>query len=229
MWLFKSLIPNQLKRVVLFEDFNDEYMAIFQGVHRALDAEPVRIADGAVGTALAEASLDLEHLSASFIVDARDFFEAIHSTWVWSKLLSLVLTSRLLVPGGSLTKISSMLQAAAAAVMKMPRLNTMELWNCGKRMACVFRFQAYLGHSSAAITWRGNWNLMLEPHVIQSWQAVAARCGQHELQVVKETLDSDSVIHSHGDAIQSLKLLHQVIHPLSLCQIRKEFSHQITA
>ena len=215
--------------MVLFEDFNDDYVTPFQGLYEPGNLEPVRTADVAVGTALAEASLDLEHLSASFIVEAREFFQAIHSTWIWSKLLSLVLTSRLLVPGGSYAEINGILQEAAAAVMKMSRLNAMELWNGGRGLACVFRYQAYPGQQSAAIIWRGNWNLPLEPRVIRSWQAVALRHGRHELDVVKETLDPDSMIHSHGDAIQSLKLLYQVIHPVSLWQIRKETSHKITA
>ena len=218
-----------MRRIVLFEDFNDDYITTFQGTVESLDAEPVRTADVAISTALAEASLNLEHLSASFIVDARDFFHAIHSTWVWSKLLSLVLTSRLLVPSESHVEINGILQAAAAAVMKMPRLNAMELWNGGKGSACVFRYQAYRGHRSAAITWRGNWSLPLEPRVIRSWQAVARQRGRYQLHVVKETLDSGSVIHSHGDAIQCLKLLHQVIRPVSLWQIQKETSHKIRA
>ncbi|KAF2230735.1 hypothetical protein EV356DRAFT_508198, partial [Viridothelium virens] len=62
-------------------------------MHRVVDAEPVRTASATVSKALAEASLDLEYLSASFIVDAREFFRATHSTWTWSKPLSLVLTS----------------------------------------------------------------------------------------------------------------------------------------
>lgn len=105
-----------------------------------LDAEPVRTADVAVSTAVAKASLDPEHLSAPFIVDARHFFQAIHPTWVWSKLLSLVLTSRLLVPDEGHAEINGILQAAAAAAMKMPRLNAMEPWNGRKGLACVFRY-----------------------------------------------------------------------------------------
>lgn len=130
--LFESLIPNQLKRLVLFEDFNDEYITLFQGVYDLLDAEPIRTANLAVSKALAEASLSLEHLSASFTVDAKYFFRAPQSTWTWNKLATLVLTSGLLTPSHSSTEINDMLQAAAAAAMSMPALTAMELWNGGR-------------------------------------------------------------------------------------------------
>ncbi|KAF2186584.1 hypothetical protein K469DRAFT_686971 [Zopfia rhizophila CBS 207.26] len=221
-WLIESLIPNQLTRMVLFEDFNYDYVTMFQGVYELLDAEPVRTADFAVTRALAEASLDLEHLSASFIVDARYFFQARQPTWVWNELVSLVLTSRLLCPDESHAEINDILQATAVAAMKTPRLNAMELWNGGKGLACVFRYQASESYRPARITWRGNWNLRLEPHVIRFWEAVAFKRARCEFQVVRELLDTDVVIKSHSDAIHSLKLLHQVVHPVSLWQIQKE-------
>ena len=215
--LFESLIPNRLKSLVLFEDHNDAYATIFQRTH-ALDGEdPHRRLNAGVSRALAEASLDLESLSASFIVDASSFFLARQATWVWNKLVSLVLTSRLLVPHESQTAIDDVLQTAAAAAINMPRLNTMELWNSGTGLACVFRYQAPKGYHPAAITWRGNWDLQIEPQVIRSWEAVTFGHAQSRLLVVKELLDADVVIMSHGDAIRHLKPLHRVVHPVSLC------------
>ena len=120
----KSLIPNQLGRVVLFEDLNDDYGAAFQGVDQLFDVEPIRTANVAVGEALAEASLKLEYLSASFIVDARHFLQARRPTWVWGKLLALALTSRSLTPGTNNSEINDLLHAAAVAATKMPKLDT---------------------------------------------------------------------------------------------------------
>lgn len=106
----------------------------------------------------------------------------------------------------------------------------MELWNGKKGLACVFRYQASEGYQLAKITWRGNWDLSLEPRIIRSWKAVALKRSRrevqgHEFQVLKELLDADVVIKFHGDAIHHLELLHQVVRPVSLWQIQKETGH----
>ncbi|KAF2810508.1 uncharacterized protein BDZ99DRAFT_563683 [Mytilinidion resinicola] len=103
---------NSLKKLVIFEDFNDTYIAIWQGVHELFRAEPVRIANSAVTRALAEASLTLEYLSAAFIVDAGPFLDACqsNSNWTWKELVSLTITSRQLVPDGDPTNINDMLE-----------------------------------------------------------------------------------------------------------------------
>jgi hypothetical protein len=44
--------------------------------------ELVRTPAPATGAAFAEASLNLESLSAAFLVEARDFFRACQSHWV---------------------------------------------------------------------------------------------------------------------------------------------------
>ena len=106
--------------------------------------------------------------------------------------------------------------------MKMPILNAMELWNGGKNLACVFRYQASKSCLPSKITWRGNWDFPIEPAVVRSWKAVALWRGQPQVKVISELLDADIVINSHGDAIHHLKLLYQVVSPISLWQIRKE-------
>lgn len=166
--------------MVLFEDFNQDYITVYQGVGRLLDAELTRTGNVDVGKALAEASLSLHHLSVSFIIDASDFFRARQSTWVWNELVTLVLTSRLLSPDENHAGINDLLKAAAAAAAAMPRLVSMELWNGAKGQACVFRYQAPEGCQRAKITWRGTWDLPLEPCVIQSWGAVACKRVQCE-------------------------------------------------
>ncbi|KAL8754825.1 MAG: hypothetical protein Q9199_004068 [Rusavskia elegans] len=222
--IFKLLTFRQLKRVVLFEDFNDDYGAVFQVFKEFLDDPdigPVRTADVALSEALAQASLDFQQLSASFIVDARWFLRAPQPTWVWNQLTSLVLTSRVLVPQESHAVVNDLLQAAATAAMKMPRIKSMELWNGGRGFACVFRYQSSGGIRPAKILWRGNWILPLGHRTVSAWETVAGQHAQCDLRVSKELLDADS-INSHGDAIHHLGLLEPVLRPVSLWQIRKE-------
>ncbi|KAL8917740.1 MAG: hypothetical protein Q9208_007792 [Pyrenodesmia sp. 3 TL-2023] len=219
--LFESPVFRRLRRLVLFEDSSDDYVTAFRGVQGGYNAELVRTADIAVSKALAEASLEFQHLSASFIVDARWFFEARQPCWAWNQLTSLVLTSQLLNPYESHAVANQLFQGAAAAAMEMPMLTTMELWNGGEGLACVFRYQAFKGSRPATIIWRGNWDIKLEPRTIRAWESVALQHAQGDLQVIKELLDAE-VIESHGDAIHLLGFLHPVVHPVSLWQIQKE-------
>jgi hypothetical protein len=57
----------------IFEDFNEDHFARLQGhtssILRSFRPGLIRVADPAVGAAFASRSLDLEQLSASFMVD----------------------------------------------------------------------------------------------------------------------------------------------------------------
>ena len=181
----------------------------------------MRIPSSYVGRAVANASLNLEHLSVSFMVDASDFFDARELSWKWPNLTWLALTSRLLVPEESPMELDSMLRAAAAAALKMPNIETMEIWNGAKGLAMLFRYQR-AGRRPAVITCRGTWELTLRPLVIQAWDSVALRHGGQGHVIVKELLDAGACVQSHGDAICHLKLSRPVIRPVSLRQIQLE-------
>jgi hypothetical protein len=155
----------------------------------------------AVSRIIALASLKLEHLAASFIVDSSHFFE-IEPSWEWPNLTSLVVTSKLFAPDRNSIEIRSMLQTAAAAAIKMPQLETMEVWNGRKGLAALFKYQAFRNIQQAEIIWRGTWNLNMEPSTIQAWEAVVHRCDAWRLNLVQERLD-EAAIKSHGDAIQT--------------------------
>jgi hypothetical protein len=88
-FLFESLASDRLRRLVLFENFNQTYPASYTN----LGCDPMRIPSSYVSRAVANASLTLEHLSASFIVDASDFFDARELSWKWPNLTWLALIS----------------------------------------------------------------------------------------------------------------------------------------
>jgi len=155
-------------------------------------------------------------------VDASQFFDARELSWKWPNLTWLALTSRLLVPQERPTELDDMLRAAAAAAMKMPNLETMEIWNGEKGLAMLFRYQRAERGQPAVITWRGTWELTLRPLVIQAWDSVALRHRGQGHVIVKELLDAGACVKSHGDAIRHLKLSRPVIRPVSLRQIQME-------
>ncbi|KAK2024428.1 hypothetical protein LX32DRAFT_705567 [Colletotrichum zoysiae] len=209
--LFKSIqqCNGSLKRLVVFENFNQQYPATMQRFlwgEELSGCNSIRNPDPAVSQMVALASLKLEHLAASFIADAS-YFLGIDPTWEWTNLTSLVLTSKLLMPDENPTEIGAMLRAAAAAAMKMPRLETMEIWNGRKGLAALFRYQAFRNVQQAEIVWKGTWRFIVETSIIRAWEA--------------EQLD-EAAIESHGDALHYLKLSSQAIRPISLQQIRME-------
>jgi hypothetical protein len=62
-----------------------------------------------------------------------------------------VLTSKLLTPDENSIEIGAMLQAAAATAIKMPQLETMEIWNGRKGLAALFTYQAFRDIQQAII------------------------------------------------------------------------------
>lgn len=154
-------------------------------------------------------------------MDASYLFDIHEPSWKWPNLTSLALTSQLLTPDESPIKIDNMLQTAAAAAMEMPKLKIMEIWNGREGFAMLFRYQLGEEVRPAVITCRGTWELKLQPPVVRAWEAVVLKYRGHGPLIVKELLDVDAV-KSHADAIDLLKLLNQVIRPVSLRQIRME-------
>ncbi|KAH0499090.1 hypothetical protein TgHK011_006306 [Trichoderma gracile] len=215
-----------LKRLVLFENFNQQYPAImqrFMNGHDLYECHPLRNPSPAISRIVAATSFKLEYLAASFMVDAR-YFLNIETSWEWPNLASLALTSTLLSPGADADEMGAMFEKAAAAAMKMPQLETMEIWNGRKGLAALFQYQVFHDRRQARITWRGTWELTMEPSLIQAWEALVQQRypgWDQEIDVVHERLDQD-VIKSHGDAIRHLMLSSQVIRPVSLQQIQME-------
>ncbi|KAI1368514.1 hypothetical protein F5Y08DRAFT_326046 [Xylaria arbuscula] len=209
LYLFDSIprFNTNLKRLVVFENFNQQYPAFMQRFYLGEDVngcDSIRNPSPAVSRMVALASLKLEHLAASFIVDASHFFEK-EPSWEWPNLTSLVITSKLLAPNENPVKIGSMLQTAAAAAMKMPQLETMEIWNGRKGLAALFKYHAFRNTQQARITWRGTWELTIEPSTMKAWEAVVNQRGGWRLDLVQERLDK-AAIQSHSDAIYYLML-----------------------
>jgi hypothetical protein len=222
MKFFKSLIPNNLKRMIIFKDLNETYIsAMPSGLMDILDPEPIRNASTKVTKELAEASLDLEHLSAAFITDARQFWEVRQPNWIWEQLQTLSLTSRDLVPHKNPEDINELMYSAALAISKMPKLQLMELWNGGKGYAAVFRYKTIKASGRAMIAWRSSWALNFETRVVTAWENIADASYAGYLQVQNELLAS-SQIRSHGEAVLMLELEAEVVCPVSIQQIHRE-------
>ncbi len=201
---------------MIFEDFHGNNTAT---------SLAVQAAENHTGYALAEASLGLEHLAASFVSDASHFFDACQKWKIWPKMETLALTSNVLKPQQQSVQINDLLEMMALAALKMPQLKSMEIWNGRAGFAGVLQFQIFESDQTAKIIWRGTWNLSLEPRVLKAWQAVPSERVYCKLQVVTEILDANVVIKSHRDAIRYMRLLNTVIYPVSLWQSQEETAY----
>ncbi|GJC82124.1 hypothetical protein ColLi_04962 [Colletotrichum liriopes] len=216
-----ELIPQtKLSKLTIFENFNQSYP------RQCFECSAIRVPTPAVSHKLARASLQLATLSASFMIDASYFFEAREGSWKWENLTRLALTSRLLTDHAHIADINGMLRDAAAAALKMPRLETLELWNGREGIAMLFRYQMARDGQSAIITVRGTFELALGYTVKKAWDAVALR-HHHGRVVVQSSSVDPGVIRSHGDAIRQLGLSTDVVRPISLRQILNE--HELRA
>lgn len=213
--LIESFPGTKLCKLTIFENFNESYPKIYS------ECPAIRVPNPAVSRKLARASLHLTTLSASFMADAGYFFAAREDSWTWDNLTSLALTSRVLTNDADTSDIDYMLREAAATALKMPRLDTMELWNGRRGVAMLFRYRRARDGQSAVITVRGTSELALRIAATQAWDAVAHR-HRHGRVVVETSLIDPDVIRCHGDAIRQLGLSTEVARPVSLRQIVSE-------
>lgn len=212
--LFDYLASRELRNLTIFENFHQRYIKVW-----LFNTEPIRTPSMALGRMLSKVSLNLETLSASFMVDAWDFFHTLGASQNWPNLTSLALTSRLLEPDESHEDIMDMLQRAGLTAIHMPKLKTMEIWNGREKLAALFRYELLGEGQPAIITWRGTWDIVLQLPVIKAWEVVTAMRGGSGLALAYETFGSHEIL-SHGDAIAMLKVSERVIRPVSLHQIR---------
>ncbi|KAF5974952.1 hypothetical protein FBULB1_7579 [Fusarium bulbicola] len=164
----------------------------------------------------AEASLSLENLSLSFIVDAVDFFGHCQEDWLWAALRSLALTSRVLTCDGDSFEIDGLLQTAAQMAKRMPKLERLTIWNGGANEACAFTYRKQ--QHNASVTWQAKGGTKLNPAVYSAWENLHPGCF-----LGVEEKDTWYLITSHGAAIMCLGLEH-VVSEVSLRQIQLENS-----
>ncbi|KAJ0115706.1 hypothetical protein J7T55_010529 [Diaporthe amygdali] len=179
-FIFGQGLPASLTELSIFEKPIDGFspLSIIQGPGYA-----PRDNISSLGLSLAKASRQLEHLSASFAIDARHFLRPfwpqestdnaeIDAFWTWNKLETLALTSQLLAfpKRSSEEEINCLLEAASVAVRRMPKLLTLELWcGNGNEHGCLFRYTHDPISRSASLTWQGTWTVDITWRVARSW------------------------------------------------------------
>lgn len=217
--LFRSLCLKGLSDIVIFENFNGQYP---RRINPFYPSSSVRLAGPDVTRAIWKASQFASLVCASFIADARYFFNFTPTATAiprWPNLQKLVLTTRLFTPPGNPNAIDKMLMEAARALAYMPNLREFQLWNGDVGLAALFHFS--LTRLGCFITWKSTWPFQLSPLALTVWeQRAMAACGQEP--IIRHHLLDHSQIHSHGDAFVALEILPAALRPISLEQIRVE-------
>jgi hypothetical protein len=175
-------LPASVDELRLFEDGRDGFSPAHSMLGFQVGPNSLRVDSLSLGLCMARASRQLQHLSASFVVDARHFFQpfwpqpstartANTKGWVWSRLETMALTSQLLFsPHESEEDINYLLEATSRAVRRMPKLHTLEIWNGnGDEHACLFRYSYDPGSRRASLTWKGTWAIDITQRTKDSW------------------------------------------------------------
>lgn len=220
--LVQRSVPKHVKRVSIFKDFNNELALAIDNETPHFDRviETTSAVDLKLAQALAAKSHHLEHLSISYMIDAKQFFTSCQQLpCTWNLLQSLTLTSSMLARNAPRQIIDTLLQNASSVALKMPQLKTMVLWNSEPGQACAVIYQRHTASAINTLTWRSTWNFQFSNNVVESWKKVVP--SSYYLRVEKEALREVN-IRSHGDAIHHLHLPDGVVDPVSLCQIRHE-------
>ncbi|KAH6604783.1 hypothetical protein Trco_006490 [Trichoderma cornu-damae] len=136
----------------------------------------------------------------------------------WPNLESLALTSSLLQKGTEIhaKAINHLLQAAAAAAMEMPKLQTMEIFNKGFSDVFVFQYCRSL-EGLPTITLSSTWRHVPASDVLKAWDLVAHKHTGREIELTMKGLRT-FFFKSHGAVVSILKLRRLILHPVSLCQ-----------
>ncbi|EHK25579.1 uncharacterized protein TRIVIDRAFT_54988 [Trichoderma virens Gv29-8] len=215
--IFSRWLPESLKRIVVFEDSNDDISSARNYYHYPPNNVEL---NAKISKIFVERSLHLDQLAVSYMIDAKDFFRSCQKTWTWLHLQSLALTSTLLCSKSPRQGAADLLHDAAGVAMNMPSLHTMVLWYGKKKDACAFIYQNRAG--TASVTWRSTWYMDLDryPKIAAAWNRVSFKTTSRDIFIRQELIQNG--IYSHGDAIHYLRLPCTVVDSVSLWQIRRE-------
>lgn len=188
-----------------------------------------------LGGAVASASTFLERLCASFLIDAKGFFDfAIYFGWSFPNLKYVTLTTEQLqhlnvrdrhqkkLYEEHLAAVNLLLRKAATVADRMPQLQEMEIWNGAAGTAGMFQY--IKGDRAARLVWRGTCELPLDEATVDHWRQVARHHTGYEF--VTLTLDYELIdpawVTCHVGAMCILGVSGHALHWQSRIQVLNE-------
>ncbi|CVK95954.1 uncharacterized protein FMAN_13876 [Fusarium mangiferae] len=219
--LIANIHPSTLRTLTVYEDFCIEHLLLaplFYGP-RCVYVEQERWVDEN-SKQFAAKSLNLEHLSISFVAIAETFFSHCQSDWTWKSLQTVILTTRQFTRDLASKAVSVFLQDAAQVALRMPRLEIIVLWNARRRRrASSFTYRRT--KMAATIAWCSTMDVEFDRYTVQAWEEVARKHGHPYLWLEKRRIEGEII--SEGHAIRLLELPSLVIDPESRQQMEQEY------
>lgn len=166
--------------------------------------------------------MNLEELSASFMIDAEHFFEPFINisprqpgpVLQWPNLRWLTLTSGVISSHSDPDDIDKLLRGAGLAALQMPQLQAMELWNATTwHGAGAFRY--LIVDKTPCISWTSTFDFKLGRDVKAVWRQVALQHTRQELYVFDEVALPDYKGGPEGFIHEHLTTRALVLHPVS--------------
>ncbi|VUC32208.1 unnamed protein product [Clonostachys rosea] len=242
-----SHLPLHLKKLSVFEDFNETFLSLFQTQDSFLNNEPLLLqlqthfGDLFNQELLLAIQNDLALINPDRVrVTSRQVAEGFAARSLGLEQLSVAFMAeaRYFMDAAKKTWTWHELRSLSLTSRLMSRESSSEeisrlLHDAGAvalhmpELEMMNIWNGAQGEACAfmyrqedsSITWRGTWEFKLSHDVLQSWKKVVARFARNEMQVRHQLLGCE--ILSHGDAIHYLDLAF-VIDPVSLVQIRRE-------
>lgn len=175
----------------------------------------IQILDGLAGRAV-----HLKHLSVSFLSDAMDCFK--FPANALPNLQSLAMTSQdYLQPTTGDWKVEKLLEEAAIAVTKLPKLQIMELWNCENGHAAIFRYEATERPRTCELIWRSSWyatESTMGANMMKAWEHTAHALSR-QLTLTLDPLPPDPYLQNAA-ILRHLKLRDLILDPVSAMQVK---------
>lgn len=174
-------------------------LTLWEAAHPQIHNHFVSFFDKELACAAARASFQLESLSVSDMIDAKQFFDYMYSSGifrdndqdVWPKLRSICLTSAQLQWKKGEADANVLLLRAGAAALRMPKLELMELWYSKQGEGFVFRYDAR--GDEAKIHIASSWDFELKTCVAMVFRQVAWRRMQWDVSFSFEKVDPESL------------------------------------
>ncbi|KAI2469933.1 hypothetical protein F4781DRAFT_200186 [Annulohypoxylon bovei var. microspora] len=172
-------LPSNLRRFSIFLDAN-------VGLHWPNISKGIMESDVASAHKLRTVSRQYTKIDASFFVDAQYFFATFISgpsgEECWPNLETFTMTSALL-SSKSRGRYGDMLEGAAKAALRMPKLRMLQIWFGYANEFCLFRYMKE--QEDSLIEWVRTSNALRGPNqgVVQAWQAVADETRRGQLRI----------------------------------------------
>ncbi|KAH7313645.1 hypothetical protein B0I35DRAFT_513279 [Stachybotrys elegans] len=222
--LLSDLLPMNLCSIHLFQESNPILYAFGPRWPRPPIVK--------LGALLAELARNLKEVSASFLVDACNFFtpidpsipgwkEVLQTTPFFAKLEHLALTTHIISEGSSMMALEKVLiSAGAAALYRMPCLKIMEVWEFSPRFDEAYVFRIEIGEAVKLKVYTG---LLFHMSftLFDELERMSLDAMPKKAFVAKQVLWQPELL-SFYEPLSVLKLRNKLLHPLSLSQIRHE-------